>query len=170
MSRSKAIELYQVLSETLSAESMLDFLINNYLSGAQALEALEATRKEFYDDDDDDGIDYSDDEYLLRKSGEGRDIYDDEEEEVDGSSWRESEDYFDEDDRELKELEEIKRIEIADLIGRDFFHKDADHLIYTIAECVEDAKVRIVWHETQDVYYSVSEVMMYIQDGTWILV
>ncbi len=84
MSRSKAIELYEVLSETLSAESMLDFLICNYLSGAQALEALEATRKEFYDDEEE------------------------EDEEVDGSSWRESEDYFDEDEREL---EEIKRIE-----------------------------------------------------------
>jgi hypothetical protein len=86
MSRSKAIELYEVLSETLSAESMLDFLICNYLSGAQALEAMEATRKEFYDDDEEE----------------------DEDEEVDGSSWRESEDYFDEDEREL---EEIKRIE-----------------------------------------------------------
>jgi len=64
MSRSKAIELYEVLSETLSAESMLDFLINNYLSGAQALEALEATRKEFYDDDEDEEYEPENEDFL----------------------------------------------------------------------------------------------------------
>jgi len=93
----------------------------------------------------------------------------DEEDEVDGSSWRENEDFFNEDEDE-KELREINRIEIADLIGRDFHHKDAEHLVYTIAECLEGTSVKIVWSGTQDVYYSASDVLMYIEDGTWILI
>jgi hypothetical protein len=57
---------------------------------------------------------------------------------------------------------------IQDLIGRDFYHKDAEHLIYTIAGR-EDERVRIVWNETEDVYYNQSEVCLYVEEGTWIL-
>ena len=145
--RERAIEILMEMSESTSAEGMLDYLIVNYLSGSQAYEAMKSMKEEFY----------------------GEDEKEEDEDEVDGSSWRESEDFFNEDEDE-KELREINRIEIADLIGRNFFHKDADHLIYTIAECIEDTTVKIVWSGTQDVYYNVSEVVMYVQDGTWILV
>jgi len=127
--RERAIEILMEMSESTSAESMLDYLIVNYLSGSQAYEAMKSMKEEFYGEDEDE-----------------------------------------DEDEDEKELREINRIEIADLIGRDFFHKDADHLIYTIADCIEDTTVKIVWSETQDVYYNVSEVVMYVQDGTWILV
>jgi len=128
--RERAIEILMEMSESTSAEGMLDYLIVNYLSGSQAYEAMKSMKEEFYGEDEDD----------------------------------------EDEDADEKELREINRIEIADLIGRDFFHKDADHLIYTIADCIEDTTVKIVWSETQDVYYNVSEVVMYVQDGTWILI
>ena len=127
--RERAIEILIEMSESTSAEGMLDYLIVNYLSGSQAYEAMKSMKEEFYGEDEDE-----------------------------------------DEDADEKELREINRIEIADLIGRDFFHKDADHLIYTIADCIEDTTVKIVWSGTQDVYYNVSEVVMYVQDGTWILV
>ena len=127
--RERAIEILMEMSESTSAEGMLDYLIVNYLSGSQAYEAMKSMKEEFYGEDEDE-----------------------------------------DEDADEKELREINRIEIADLIGRDFFHKDADHLIYTIADCIEDTTVKIVWSGTQDVYYNVSEVVMYVQDGTWILV
>ena len=144
--RERAIEILMEMTESTSAETMLDYLIVNYLSGSQAYEAMKSMKEEFYGEEDED-----------------------EEDEVDGSSWRESEDFFNEDEDE-KELREINRIEIADLIGRDFHHKDAEQLVYTIAECLEGTSVKIVWSGTQDVYYSASEVIMYIEDGTWILI
>ena len=83
--RERAIEILMEMSESTSAEGMLDYLIVNYLSGSQAYEAMKSMKEEFYGEDED-------------------------EDEVDGSSWRESEDFFNEDADE-KELREIKRIE-----------------------------------------------------------
>lgn len=60
-------------------------------------------------------------------------------------------------------------MEIEDLIGKDFYHKDTTDLIYTIADCVE-GKCRIVWSETGDVYYRDSEIINYIENETWILI
>ena len=86
--RERAIEILMEMSESTSAEGMLDYLIVNYLSGSQAYEAMKSMKEEFY----------------------GEDEKDEDEDEVDGSSWRESEDFFNEDEDE-KELREIKRIE-----------------------------------------------------------
>jgi len=127
--RERAIEILMEMSESTSAENMLDYLIVNYLSGSQAYEAMVSMKKDFYDEDEEE-----------------------------------------DEDADEKELREINRIEIADLIGRDFHHKDAEHLVYTIAECLEGTSVKIVWSGTQDVYYSASDIIMYIEDGTWILV
>ena len=60
-------------------------------------------------------------------------------------------------------------MEIEDLIGKDFYHKDNSDLIYRIAGCIE-GKFRIVWNETEDVYYRDSEIIEYIGDETWILI
>ena len=82
--RNKAFELQERLQENgISGQTLLEFLLNNWMSGAEALEAMQEAVRVYLDEDEED-------------------------EEVDGSSWRESEDFFDEDEREL---EEIKRIE-----------------------------------------------------------
>jgi hypothetical protein len=47
------MDLYSELSETLSAESILDFLLCNYLTGSDALEAMQAVKVEFYGEDED---------------------------------------------------------------------------------------------------------------------
>ena len=60
-------------------------------------------------------------------------------------------------------------MEIEDLIGKDFYHKDNPDLIYTITDCVE-GKCRIIWDSTDDVYYRDSEIINYIENETWILV
>ena len=85
--RERAIEILMEMSDSTSAENMLDYLIVNYLSGSQAYEAMKSMKEEFYGEDEEE-----------------------EEDEVDGSSWRESEDFFNEDEDE-RELREIKRIE-----------------------------------------------------------
>ena len=70
--RNKAFELQERLEENLiGSPVLLDFLLNNWMTGADALEAMQAAVKEFLDEEDED-------------------------EEVDGSSWRDSEDMFDE--------------------------------------------------------------------------
>jgi hypothetical protein len=51
--RDQAMDLYSELSETLSAESILDFLLCNYLTGSDALEAMQAVKVEFYGEDED---------------------------------------------------------------------------------------------------------------------
>jgi hypothetical protein len=50
--RDQAMDLYSELSETLSAESILDFLILNYLTGSDALEAMQAVEVEFYGEEE----------------------------------------------------------------------------------------------------------------------
>jgi hypothetical protein len=71
--RNKAFELQERLEENLiGSPVLLDFLLNNWMTGADALEAMQAAVKEFLDEEEDD------------------------EDGVDGSSWRESEDFFDE--------------------------------------------------------------------------
>ena len=88
--RERAIDLMdEMLSLGQSPETLLKYVVCNYLSGAEAFNAMQCAMEEYFGDEEEE----------------------DEDEEVDGSSWKESEDYFDEDDRELKELEEIKRIE-----------------------------------------------------------
>ena len=72
--RERAIEIYDEMSETTTAKYMLDYLIVNYLSGSQAYEAMKSMKEEFY----------------------GEDEKEEDEDEVDGSSWRDSEDFFDE--------------------------------------------------------------------------
>jgi len=59
----------------ISDQTLLDFLINNWMTGADALEAMQAALVEF-------GLEEDEDE--------------DEEEEVEFVNWRESEDMFDE--------------------------------------------------------------------------
>ena len=78
--RNKASELQDYLVENgVSEGSILNHIINNYLSGAEALVVLQSVLKEFLDEED------ADEDY---------------EDEVDGSSWRESEDFFDEDEED----------------------------------------------------------------------
>jgi hypothetical protein len=73
--RNKAFELQERLEENLiSSPVLLDFLLNNWMTGAEALEAMQAAVKEFLDEEEDE----------------------DEEEEVEFVNWRESEDMFDE--------------------------------------------------------------------------
>jgi len=74
--RERAIEILMEMSESTSAEGMLDYLIVNYLSGSQAYEAMKSMKEEFYGEDEKD------------------------EDEVDGSSWRESEDFFNEEEED----------------------------------------------------------------------
>jgi hypothetical protein len=70
--RNKAFELLEKLEDyRISAVSLRDFILFDYLSGSEALGAMQAALVEF-------GLE------------------EDEDEEVDGSSWRESEDMFDE--------------------------------------------------------------------------
>ena len=52
--RERAIEIYDEMSETTTAEYMLDYLIVNYLSGSQAYEAMKSMKEEFYGEDEDD--------------------------------------------------------------------------------------------------------------------
>jgi len=67
--RNKAFELQERLQENgVSDSSLLEFLINNYLGGSQALEAMEAALVEFgleeedEDEDDDNYDEYDDDD------------------------------------------------------------------------------------------------------------
>jgi len=49
--RNKAVELYGELVEVLGLEVILDYLVYNYLSGAEALDALRSVEREFIDED-----------------------------------------------------------------------------------------------------------------------
>jgi predicted transcriptional regulator len=119
-SRNRASELLDYLVEKgISEGDILNYLIKNWLAGDEALEALQAVRREFLDEEE--------------------------------------------------EEENVEDIQIEDLIGKDFFHKDAEQFVYTIAECLNN-KVKIVCNETQDVYYDASEVIKYFEDETWILI
>jgi predicted transcriptional regulator len=119
-SRNRASELLDYLVEKgISEGDILNYLIKNWLAGDEALEALQAVRREFLDEEE--------------------------------------------------EEENVEDIQIEDLIGKDFFPKDAEQFVYTIAECLNN-KVKIVWNETQDVYYDASEVIKYFEDETWILI
>ena len=72
--RNKAFELQERLQENgISDTSLLEFLINNHLSGSEALEAMQAALVEFGLEDEDE--DEEEDEFI---------------------NWRESEDFFDE--------------------------------------------------------------------------
>jgi len=69
--RNKAFELQERLQENgISDTSLLEYLVNNYFSGAEVLGAMESALVNFGLEDED------------------------EEDEVDGSSWRESEDFL----------------------------------------------------------------------------
>ena len=72
--RDLAQDVLAELLEVTSAERILDYLVVNYLSGTTALQGLQEYKSELFGDDED------------------------EEEEVDGSSWRDSEDFFDEEE------------------------------------------------------------------------
>ena len=72
--RERAIDLMdEMLSLGQSPETLLKYVICNYLSGAEAFNAMESAMEEYFGDEEED-----------------------EEDEVDGSSWRDSEDFFDE--------------------------------------------------------------------------
>ena len=70
--RDQAVDKKEQLLEMISAERLLDYVISNYLSGSEALNAMICAEEEFFPKEED------------------------EDEEVDGSSWRDSEDFFDE--------------------------------------------------------------------------
>ncbi len=60
--RNKAFELQQRLQENgISDTSVLEFLVNNWLSGSEALEAMQAALVEFGLEEEDE--DYEDDNY-----------------------------------------------------------------------------------------------------------
>ena len=74
--RDQAVDLLSELQENgVSAQSILNFILTHSLSGDNALYAMRDAKAEFLDDED---------------------YEDEDEDEVDGSSWRESEDFFDE--------------------------------------------------------------------------
>ena len=74
--RNKAFELQERLQENgISDTTLLDFIINNYSSGSYALGIMQSALIEF-------GLEKEEDD------------------EVDGSSWRESEDFFNEDEED----------------------------------------------------------------------
>ena len=74
--RNKAFELQERLQENgISDTSLLEYLVNNYFSGSEVLGAMESALVNFGLEDED-------------------------EDEVDGSSWRDSEDYFDEEEED----------------------------------------------------------------------
>jgi len=50
--RERAIEILMEMSESTSAENMLDYLIVNYLPGSQAYEAMKSMKEEFYGEDE----------------------------------------------------------------------------------------------------------------------
>ena len=82
--RNKAFELQERLEQNgISAQSLLDYLVNNYFSGSEVLGAMESALVEF-------------------------DLED--EEEYEEEEWQDEEDEGP-DQREQRELEEIKRIE-----------------------------------------------------------
>jgi hypothetical protein len=85
--RDQAMDLYSELSETLSAESILDFLILNYLTGSDALEAMQAVKVEFYGEDEDE-------EENEEEEGEEEDP------QLIKGLWRDSEDFFDEEEED----------------------------------------------------------------------
>ena len=67
--RNKAFELQERLQENcISDHALLEFLINNHLSGSEALEAMQAALVEFGleedDDDDDDEYEPENDDFL----------------------------------------------------------------------------------------------------------
>ena len=71
-SRNRASELLDFLVEQgLSQGDILSYILNNYLSGSEALQALQSVKKEHLDED---------------------------EEEEKEENWRESEDFFDEEE------------------------------------------------------------------------
>jgi hypothetical protein len=72
--RDQAVDLLQELQENgVSAQSILDFVLTHSLSGDYALFAMRDAKAEFLEDED---------------------------EEVDGSSWRDNEDFFDEEEED----------------------------------------------------------------------
>ena len=61
--RNEAFELQEKLQENgISDTSLLEFLVNNYLSGSEALEAMQAALVEFgLEDEDEDDFEYEGD-------------------------------------------------------------------------------------------------------------
>ena len=62
--RERAIEILMEMSESTSAENMLDYLIVNYLSGSQAYEAMKSMKEEFYGEDEKDEDEDADEKEL----------------------------------------------------------------------------------------------------------
>ena len=61
--RNKAFELQERLEENgISAQSLLDFLVNNYLSGSEVLEAMKSALVEFGLEKEEDEDEEEDDE------------------------------------------------------------------------------------------------------------
>jgi hypothetical protein len=82
--RSKAIDLRdEMLSLGLSSTQLLDYVICNYLSGAEAFNAMESAMEEYFGDEEDEEEDDDDDD--------SRGLF---------KGWRDSEDFFDEDEEE----------------------------------------------------------------------
>jgi len=99
--RNKAFELQERLQENgISDTSLLEYLVNNYFSGAEVLGAMESALVNFGLEDED------------------------EEDEVDGSSWRESEDFFNEDEDDTDE--ELRKKYPANVEGSDEFYEAED--------------------------------------------
>ena len=59
-SRNRASELLDFLVEQgLSQGDILSYILNNYLSGSEALQALQSVKKEHLDEDEEDDEDYN---------------------------------------------------------------------------------------------------------------
>jgi hypothetical protein len=72
--RERAIDLMdEMLSLGQSPETLLKYVVCNYLSGSEAFNAMQCAMEEYFGEEEEE-----------------------DEDEVDGSSWRESEDFFDE--------------------------------------------------------------------------
>lgn len=68
--RQKASELYEKLTnlgDGLSYQALLEYILNDYMDGQQALDALQAAQKEFFYDDVEvyrsKDLDWDDDDY-----------------------------------------------------------------------------------------------------------
>lgn len=50
--RDQAVDKKEQLLEMISAERLLDYIINNYLSGLEALDAMISAEEEFFPEED----------------------------------------------------------------------------------------------------------------------
>jgi hypothetical protein len=72
--RERAIDLMdEMLSLGQSPETLLKYVVCNYLSGSEAFNAMQCAMEEYFGEEEEEDL-------------------------VDGSSWRESEDFFDEEE------------------------------------------------------------------------